>query len=109
MSRIGRNPIEIPAGVTVKVDGALVSVTGPKGSLQREINPKGRGKFGFVLGCCDSELVIACVYVGKQRCSQCSISPVNKCENSRTIYTCNFLHDIIYSHRKQSIAALLVT
>ena len=40
MSRIGRNPIEIPAGVTVKVDGALVSVTGPKGSLQREINPK---------------------------------------------------------------------
>ena len=40
MSRIGRNPIEIPAGVTVKVEGALVSVTGPKGSLNREINPK---------------------------------------------------------------------
>ena len=40
MSRIGRNPIEIPAGVTVKVDGAVVSVTGPKGSLTREINPK---------------------------------------------------------------------
>ena len=40
MSRVGRNPIEIPAGVTVKVDGALVSVTGPKGSLSREINPK---------------------------------------------------------------------
>ena len=40
MSRIGRNPIEIPAGVTVTVNGALVSVTGPKGSLQREINPK---------------------------------------------------------------------
>ena len=40
MSRIGRNPIEIPAGVTVNVNGALVSVTGPKGSLSREINPK---------------------------------------------------------------------
>ena len=40
MSRIGRNPIEIPAGVTVKVDGSVVSVTGPKGSLTREINPK---------------------------------------------------------------------
>ena len=40
MSRIGRNPIEIPAGVNVSVNGALVSVTGPKGSLSREINPK---------------------------------------------------------------------
>ena len=40
MSRIGRNPIEIPAGVNVNVNGSLVSVTGPKGSLSREINPK---------------------------------------------------------------------
>ena len=40
MSRIGRNPIEIPAGVNVTVNGALVSITGPKGSLSREINPK---------------------------------------------------------------------
>lgn len=40
MSRIGRNPIELPAGVNVSVNGALVSVTGPKGSLSREINPK---------------------------------------------------------------------
>ena len=40
MSRVGRNPIEIPAGVEVKVNGALVSVTGPKGTLSREINPK---------------------------------------------------------------------
>ena len=40
MSRIGRNPIEIPAGVNVKVEGSLVSVTGPKGTLSREINPK---------------------------------------------------------------------
>ena len=40
MSRIGRNPIAIPAGVNVNVNGSLVSVTGPKGSLSREINPK---------------------------------------------------------------------
>ncbi|GAA5147288.1 50S ribosomal protein L6 [Microbacterium pseudoresistens] len=33
MSRIGRLPIEIPAGVTVSVDGRDVSVKGPKGEL----------------------------------------------------------------------------
>lgn len=33
MSRIGRLPIEIPAGVEVKLDGSLVSVKGPKGEL----------------------------------------------------------------------------
>ena len=40
MSRIGRNPIEIPAGVTVTMNGSMVTVTGPKGTLSREINPK---------------------------------------------------------------------
>ena len=40
MSRVGRNPIEIPAGVNVNINGALVTVTGPKGTLSREINPK---------------------------------------------------------------------
>ncbi len=40
MSRIGRAPIEIPAGVTVKVDeNNLVQVKGPKGELSRKINP----------------------------------------------------------------------
>jgi len=33
MSRIGRLPIDIPAGVTVAVDGSAVSVKGPKGEL----------------------------------------------------------------------------
>lgn len=33
MSRIGRLPIQIPAGVTVAVDGQSVSVKGPKGEL----------------------------------------------------------------------------
>ena len=33
MSRIGRLPIDIPAGVTVSVDGQDVAVKGPKGEL----------------------------------------------------------------------------
>lgn len=37
MSRIGRMPITIPAGVNVKVDGNVVSVKGPKGELSRSI------------------------------------------------------------------------
>ena len=40
MSRIGRAPITIPAGVTVKVeDGNKVTVKGPKGELVRNIHP----------------------------------------------------------------------
>ncbi|MGI6091780.1 MAG: 50S ribosomal protein L6 [Veillonellaceae bacterium] len=37
MSRIGRMPIAIPAGVTVKLDGNVLSVKGPKGELTREL------------------------------------------------------------------------
>lgn len=37
MSRIGRMPITVPAEVTVKVDGNVVSVKGPKGELSRTI------------------------------------------------------------------------
>ncbi len=33
MSRIGRKPIEVPAGVDVKIDGHHVTVKGPKGTL----------------------------------------------------------------------------
>ena len=32
MSRIGKNPITIPSGVEVKIDGRLVDVKGPKGT-----------------------------------------------------------------------------
>jgi large subunit ribosomal protein L6 len=39
MSRIGKAPIEIPAGVTVKVDNNVVTVKGPKGELQQAVNP----------------------------------------------------------------------
>jgi large subunit ribosomal protein L6 len=37
MSRIGKRPIDLPAGVEVKVDGAQVTVKGPKGTLSRLI------------------------------------------------------------------------
>ena len=40
MSRIGKKPIVLPQGVSVNVNGKLVTVTGPKGTLTREINPK---------------------------------------------------------------------
>lgn len=39
MSRIGKAPIEIPAGVTVKIDGNNVTVKGPKGELSQTVNP----------------------------------------------------------------------
>ena len=39
MSRIGRLPITVPAGVTVTVDDAnLVTVKGPKGTLTQQVN-----------------------------------------------------------------------
>ena len=39
MSRIGKAPIAIPAGVTVKVDNNIVTVKGPKGELSQAVNP----------------------------------------------------------------------
>jgi len=40
MSRIGRAPIEIPAGVEVTIRGNSIDVKGPKGSLSRELHPE---------------------------------------------------------------------
>ncbi len=40
MSRIGRLPITVPAGVEVKIDGQQVEVKGPKGTLSRTFNPE---------------------------------------------------------------------
>ena len=37
MSRIGRNPIAIPAGVDVVIDGQNVTVKGPKGTLSHVV------------------------------------------------------------------------
>ncbi len=35
MSRIGKSPVTIPSGVEVKIDGATISVKGPKGELSQ--------------------------------------------------------------------------
>ena len=40
MSRVGQNPIDLPDGVSVSVDGRKVSVSGPKGDLEREFADK---------------------------------------------------------------------
>jgi len=37
MSRIGRSPITVPSSVTVTVDAGRVTVTGPQGTLERQI------------------------------------------------------------------------
>ncbi len=37
MSRIGKAPIAVPGGVDVAIDGASVTVKGPKGSLSRDV------------------------------------------------------------------------
>lgn len=39
MSRIGKQPIPVPAGVEVKIDGNHVSVKGPKGELAQSFSP----------------------------------------------------------------------
>lgn len=40
MSRIGKQPIEVPAGVDVVLQGNGISVKGPKGELKLDINPE---------------------------------------------------------------------
>ena len=40
MSRIGKAPIAIPAGVTVSVKDDVVTVKGPKGELSQKVNPE---------------------------------------------------------------------
>jgi large subunit ribosomal protein L6 len=37
VSRIGRQPIEVPAGVVVSIDPGRVMVSGPKGELQQQV------------------------------------------------------------------------
>ena len=39
MSRIGKLPINIPAGVTVQVNNNVVTVKGPKGELTQTVDP----------------------------------------------------------------------
>jgi len=52
MSRIGRKPIAIPAGVTVTIDNKLVSVKGPKGELKESM------VHGITLEVKDNEVIV---------------------------------------------------
>lgn len=40
MSRIGRKPIQLPMGVEIKIEGSMVYVKGPKGTLSMETMPQ---------------------------------------------------------------------
>jgi len=40
MSRIGKMPIAVPAGVKVNISGGDITVTGPKGELKRSFGPE---------------------------------------------------------------------
>ena len=39
MSRIGKLPIHVPAGVTVTIKDSVVTVKGPKGEMTQAVNP----------------------------------------------------------------------
>jgi len=52
MSRVGRKPIAIPAGVTVTKNGAEVTVKGPKGTLTRTFHPD------ITINVTDNEIVV---------------------------------------------------
>lgn len=39
MSRIGKMPVPVPAGVKVEIDGSFVTVTGPRGKLSQQLHP----------------------------------------------------------------------
>ena len=40
MSRVGNQPIELPQGVDVTIDGDVVRVKGPKGQLEQRVRPE---------------------------------------------------------------------
>jgi large subunit ribosomal protein L6 len=40
MSRIGKKPISIPKGVEVKLEDDVITIKGPKGSLERRVHPR---------------------------------------------------------------------
>ena len=52
MSRIGRLPVAIPAGVTVEVaENNVVTVKGPKGTLEKNLHKKRKITFLFLIYC----------------------------------------------------------
>ena len=40
MSRVGKKPIEIPAGVEAKLETGKITVKGPLGEISQDVNPK---------------------------------------------------------------------
>jgi len=53
MSRIGKQPIQIPQGVDIKIEGRSVKVKGPKGELSLELRPE------VVIEIKDNELLVS--------------------------------------------------
>ena len=39
MSRIGKKPVQLPDKVQITLDGDIINVKGPKGSLARKLHP----------------------------------------------------------------------
>ena len=60
MSRIGRSPITVPAGVTVTLDGRSITVAGPKGELSMTVG------YGVDVAVESKEIVVTQVGGGKQ-------------------------------------------
>lgn len=52
MSRVGKNPISLPAGVEVKIDNQNVKIKGPKGELSVDIHPNVK------VACVDQKLIL---------------------------------------------------
>jgi len=42
MSRIGKQPIKLPKGVTLRLDGDVIQVQGPKGRLQQKLHKRAK-------------------------------------------------------------------
>ncbi len=53
MSRIGKLPIQIPAGVTITVDSGTIKVQGPKGNLEQFVTPN------VTVAIADGQLVVS--------------------------------------------------
>jgi len=60
MSRIGKQPITIPAGVEVKIEGQLITVKGPKGEIKQPVIT------GILVAKKENELIVTPAKEGKQ-------------------------------------------
>ncbi len=69
MSRIGKQPVPIPKGVTIAIDGQTVTVKGSKGELSREFPPE-----------------IAFVQEGEEDCGH-SCQRVSQCQTASWLST----------------------